>query len=373
MKRCIVYIPYELDPSAARARMVRPRKMIQAFKDIGYEVLAITGYAAERKKGISEVKQMIRSGIRFDFMYSEASTMPTLLTEPHHLPTHPFLDFGFFSYLKKQNIPIGLFYPDAYWKFDTYGKELPAWKRFSALKNYELDLREYEKYLDRFYVPSKKIAEILNSKRLYEVAEELPPGSDDLNVPPKSYEKRDFVKDPLTVFYVGGIGNHYQIGELVSAVAKTPSAKLILCCRKEEWEKEKNNFEASINERIEVIHKSGAELEPYYEQTDICSLLFKKDNYMEMAKPVKAYEYLAHELPVIATEGTGIGDYVKETGIGWTVEYTAEAISQQLLCCIDNPQLLQETEQRCKEAKQQNTWKSRAKQVARDMEQIDIA
>ena len=95
MKRCLFYLPYQLK-EANRARMVRPRKMIQAFRDIGYEVFPVTGYAAERKEKIAEVKRMIRAGERFDFMYAEASTMPMLLTQPHHFPTHPFLDFGFF-------------------------------------------------------------------------------------------------------------------------------------------------------------------------------------------------------------------------------------------------------------------------------------
>ena len=54
--------------------------------------------------------------------------MPTLLTEPHHFPTHPLLDFGFFRYVKKQGIPIGLFYSDIFWKFEDYGKDLSfAW------------------------------------------------------------------------------------------------------------------------------------------------------------------------------------------------------------------------------------------------------
>ena len=75
MKRCIFYLPYELDRSAARARMVRPRKMIRAFQDIGYDVFEITGYAAERKRKIAEAKRLIRSGVPFDFTYSEASTM----------------------------------------------------------------------------------------------------------------------------------------------------------------------------------------------------------------------------------------------------------------------------------------------------------
>lgn len=364
MKRCIFYLPYELDPTASRARMVRPRKMIQAFQDIGYEVFEITGFSAERRRKISELKQRIASGIQYDFMYSEASTMPTLLTDPQHFPTHPCLDFGFFRYVKSRGIKIGLFYPDVYWKFDNYGEDLPAWKRFFALKNYELDIHEYEKYLDRFYVPALKVCDYLRSERLSEVAEELPPGADDLVIEHKSYKDRDFTKEPLTVFYVGGIGNQYQIGELLAAIAMTPNTRLILCCREAEWEKEKTQLDAVLCDRVEVIHKSGKELEAYYARADICSLLFKKDTYREMAKPVKAYEYLAYEKPVMATKGTGIGDYVEKTGIGWTVEYSADMISRALQLLVDQPEKITQIQPQCLQTKSKNTWKSRAMQVS---------
>ena len=97
MKKCIFYLPYKLDEDAMGARMMRPRKMIQAFTDIGYEVAIITGTSLERRPLIRKIKNKIKEGERFDFMYTEAHTEPTLLTDPHHLPTHPFLDFGFFK------------------------------------------------------------------------------------------------------------------------------------------------------------------------------------------------------------------------------------------------------------------------------------
>lgn len=81
------------------------------------------------KKSINKIKSLIEAGEKFDFCYSESSTMPTLLTEKNHLPSHPFLDFSFFKYLKKNNIKIGLFYRDIHWMFDFYGKGLNPIKR----------------------------------------------------------------------------------------------------------------------------------------------------------------------------------------------------------------------------------------------------
>jgi hypothetical protein len=53
------------------------------------EVWVVAGDARQRRRQIQVVMNAIRAGTRFEFCYSESSTMPTTLTEPHHLPTHP--------------------------------------------------------------------------------------------------------------------------------------------------------------------------------------------------------------------------------------------------------------------------------------------
>ena len=106
-KRCIYHIPNYINPEGNSGSSLRPRKMLEAFKSIGYEVDYVMGYAEDRKKQIDNIKQNIKNGVKYEFMYSESSTMPTLLTEKNHLPTHPFLDFGFMKFCKKNGIKIG--------------------------------------------------------------------------------------------------------------------------------------------------------------------------------------------------------------------------------------------------------------------------
>ena len=118
MKKCIFHIPNSLEGNYGSH--VRPQKMMQAFKDIGYDVDVVMGYGKERKQSIKKIKKNIRAGMKYDFMYSESSTMPTLLTEKNHLPLYPLLDFSFFRFCKKNGIRIGLFYRDIYWKFQIY-------------------------------------------------------------------------------------------------------------------------------------------------------------------------------------------------------------------------------------------------------------
>ncbi len=367
MSKCIFYLPYKLDKSGKGARMLRPRKMIQAFEAIGYDVFVIEGWSAERRKKIAQVKKDILNGVKYDFVYSESSTEPTLLTDPSHLPTHPFLDFGFFKFARKHGIKIGLFYCDIYWKFSTYGEGLPAWKKKAALMNYRYDVKQYKKTLDVIYVPDMKMCNYLNEPSLKAIAKELPPGADDIVIEKRDPGKRDFSKNPLTIFYVGGIGSHYRINELMKAVHEADDTKLILCCRETEWEKEKAVYEPYLDNKIEVVHKSSHELEPYYRDADICSLLFMSDEYRGMAKPFKAYEYLAHEVPVISTKGTAIGEFVEKNAIGWNIDFDAAEIRNVLDAVRKDPSVLDTIRENCSRVKRENLWTCRAETVAADL------
>lgn len=362
-KNCIVYIPYKLEENGRGARMVRPLKMIQAFRDLGYSVTLVDGFSRERKKRISFVKKQIRTGISYDFAYIEGNTEPIFLTDPHHFPTHPFLDFGFFRFLNKHDIPIGLFYCDIYWKFKNYGEGMPLWKRKAALFFYALELKKYENCISKFYLPDCKMLEFIGNPRLERIAEELPPGCDKIEV---SHDDNDVLfsdEKPIKVFYVGGLGDHYQIVELVKAIKERSFTRLTLCCRADDWEKQRSAFEEYLCDRVEVIHCNSDQLDCFYKDTDICSLMFKESVYISFARPVKAYEYLAHEIPVIATEGISIGDFVKENKIGWSIPYDYRSISEVFDKIKDNPSILKEKIKRCHSVKKYNLWTCRANSV----------
>ena len=60
MKYCIFHIPYKLDGEAKSAPMLRPKKMIQAFKENGYHVDIVEGTAKERALQIKYIKKNIQ-------------------------------------------------------------------------------------------------------------------------------------------------------------------------------------------------------------------------------------------------------------------------------------------------------------------------
>ena len=116
-----------------------------------------------------------------------------------------------------------------------------------------------------------------------------------------------------------------------------------------------------------MIHKSGDELAPYYDEADLGSLLFQRGSYIDMAKPFKAYEYLGHELPVMSTYGTAIGAFVEKNDIGWNIACSAKAIQRVFREIFEDPALLPRKRQNCRAAKAENLWTCRAQQVAKDL------
>ena len=366
-KKCIFYLPYKLNKTVNRARMIRPRKMIEAFIDIGYDVFFIHGYSDERKKLINELKKRINNGERYEFFYTESSTEPTLLTNPNHYPTHPFMDFNFFKYIKMQGIKIGLFYCDAYWMFDKYGENLHQLKKKFAILNYKYDLHKYSQLLDVMYVPNTNLQKYIKNKKLAAIMDELPPGADDIEIGAKSYKERNFKTKPLKVFYVGGLGGYYQIKKLIQAVTEIDNCELTICCRREEFEQEMYGYEGWRKENIHIVHKDSTELEPYYKEADLGSLLFENSPYISLAKPVKSYEYWAHTLPVLSTKGTAIGEIVEQNNLGLNIDYEIDDIKMALNTIIKKSSILDEFRENCSIFKQVNLWKNRAQKVERDL------
>ena len=367
--KCIFHMPLPLDKKSKSASGIRPCKMLQAFKDIGYDVYAITGYAKERKAAIKTLKKKIQEGEKFDFLYSESSTMPTALTEKKHIPPHYLLDFSFFKFCAKQSIKIGLFYRDIYWKFDDiYKCLLPKWKYICAIKSYQYDLWQYKRLLTKFYVPSEKIYPYIEIPELKNKLDTLPPGCEERIVKNKKILQRDFNKEPLKIFYVGGLGSEYKILELFKAVSMISCCDLTICCREKEWNDNIEEYKKYINfPNIHIVHVSGDSLNPYYESTDICSLIFKPNEYRNLAVPFKAFEYLSWEKPTLVSKNTLIGDWTERNGTGWLVKYQSDDIYNTVMEIINHPQDLYDKVCKCKIAKQRNLWTIRAQKVALDL------
>lgn len=363
-KNCIFHVPNHINLEAKSGSHIRPKKMMDSFRDIGYNVDVVMGYGKERKKQIKEIKNKILQGKKYDFLYSESSTMPTLLTEKSHFPLYPTLDFGFLNFCKKRGIKIGLFYRDIYWKFPVYKEKVPFLKRVPAVLMYKYDLKKYEQIVDILYLPSNKMKSYIGiSKKSLE----LPPGCMESEQGAGVREKNKCEEGFISLFYVGGIGTIYNLNKLFSVVKKLDCVKLVVCCREEEWKANKKYYEQYMNDRIEIIHKSGNELKEYYSNADICMLFFESDEYRSFAMPIKLFEYLGNMCPIIGTVGTAAGEFIESNDIGWSILYDEYELEKLLKNLSNNRMILEEKRNGMRKVMIQNTWQERARTVVRDL------
>lgn len=357
MKKCIFHYPGPLQDNPTVGSEVRPVKMLQAFREIGYDVEVISGYSNERRILIEKIKRNIRAGARYEFVYSESTTMPTALSDRDHLPRNPFLDERFFMFCRKNGIPVGLFYRDAYWQFPYYRERVSRWVPFVTIPFYKHELKRYEKCLDTMFVPSNEFAAAIGYKGEYK---ELPSGGD-----PDVDEAEAKSTDQVKLFYVGGVVGINNIELVVDTIKDMKSVSLTLCCPEEQWNicgTTKAIVEESNN--IQVEHKKGEGVKELIKETDITLAFFERNPYRDLAMPVKLFEYICCGKPIIATSGTAAGRYIEDNNIGWTINYNSDSLRKHLLMMIEDRCDIIEKTENVIAIIPDNTWKARAQTVS---------
>ena len=361
-RRMIFHHPLPLFPDAASASGIRPVQMKRSFGELGYEVWEVTGYTRERAERAADVRYAMRCGTRFDFCYSESSTMPMTMTNPTHLPARPFLDLGFFRSLRKNGIPVGQFLRDIYWVFPDYRESLPFLKLQAALAAYEWDLRTLRRHVDRVFLPSLKVGEYINLGNVSVSA--LEPGHGHAEALPGP-------DTGVSLFYVGGIGSGYKLHELFASVRqswkKNLDVRLTVCLRPEEWDAVKHEYEQWACPAIEVVHGHGNVLQDYFERANVAAIVVDLDEYWKLGVPVKLYDYIGAGKPVMVTKGSLAGDMVERMEVGWTVDNSSEAVIELLERLANDPQEIQQVRDRVLARRDAYTWRARARQAAEEL------
>ncbi len=356
-KRMIFHIPFKNNRLSGSS--IRPTKLLNAFKELGYTVDFVLGYGAERKQSIKKIKENIKNGVKYEFLYSESSTMPTLLTEKNHFPKYPFLDFGFFKFCKKNGVKIGLFYRDIYWTFPSL-YSLNYLKKKIAIFYYKYDLKKYNEYVDILFLPSKQMSDYIPQNLKMKIVE-CPPGSDN-----KILEYKE--TDQINLLFVGGSGGNYDYSCLLKVLAKEKFRKNIfftIVTRKDEYEKFLNIMK--LNPSSNIINKYGDIRDLDIKNIDMGILYLKPQEYLTFAAPLKLFEYIAEGLPILASKDTFSGKFVEKNNIGWQVDYNEKKLEEFLDKIVENRNIIATKRQEVLKIRENHTWLKRAEEIAEKM------
>ena len=363
----IFHAPFPLQPDRVAASMLRPLAMRRAFADLGYRVMNVTGYAAQRRRAMTRVRAALAAGARIEFVYSENATIPNALTEPRHLPVHPLLDAAFFRHCRRSGVPVGVFYRDVYWRFPRFREGINPVLEAGLQAAYRSELMAFERVGLHLFLPSQAMARHVPHVDPVRMSA-LPPGAPDVAATRRDSDGWDDGGDEdgkeLELLFVGVLQDNYRLDACLRAVIATPGTRVTLCVRQETWETSRDHYAPLLPAgRAQVVHRSGAELEPLYRRADLGVLFTEPNPYWDFAVPYKLYEYLAHELPVIAVRGTQTGRLVEEMGIGWVLSYDAGALSDLLRHLREAPEEIEAVRRRMREVLPDQTWQARARTV----------
>lgn len=358
MPTMVFHAAYPFNPDSVSASSIRPIRMFQAFRELGFHIIEVNGYAKERKAKFVELKRFVEGGGKVDFLYSESSTIPPSITERKHLPPHFFLDDQIFRFCHRHGIPAGVFYRDIYWKFPDYVERVGRPLATAMRVLYKAELRSYMRSCSRVFLPSLPMARYLPELSGTPVSA-LPPGGEIKDQPAS--------QPGVSILYVGGLGVHYRLHNLVAAVAQVQGVHLTICAEKSRWEGVCEEYPQIPHERITIAHASGAALDELYQQATICSVAVEPLPYWTFASPVKLYEYIGRGKPLIATEGTLPAKVVSGAEIGWTTDNSVSGLVAMLTQLRDNPTEIQRATRACLAIRSQHSWQSRARQVASEL------
>ena len=363
----IFHAPFPLQPDRVAASMLRPLAMRRAFADLGYRVMNVTGYAAQRRRAMTRVRAALAAGARIEFVYSENATIPNALTEPRHLPVHPLLDVAFFRHCRRSGVPVGVFYRDVYWRFPRFREGINPVLEAGLQAAYRSELMAFERVGLHLFLPSQAMARHVPHVDPVRMSA-LPPGAPDVAATRRDSDGWDDGGDEdgkeLELLFVGVLQDNYRLDACLRAVSATPGTRVTLCVRQETWETSRDHYAPLLPAgRAQVVHRSGAELEPLYRRADLGVLFTEPNPYWDFAVPYKLYEYLAHELPVIAVHGTQTGRLVEEMGIGWVLSYDAGALGDLLRHLREAPEEIEAVRRRMREVLPDQTWQARARTV----------
>jgi len=359
MKKNIVYYhPRAIKKQPDRGSDLRVAKMLEAFRQLNYEVIVIAGDSRERHKKIKELKSQVRSGLKIEYVYGESTNAPIIFADKRLIPSNFLKDYAFFTWLRKQQIPFGIFYRDVYWRFDFFKRQI-AWPFNILFKPlYYLDWYMYDRYCTLLFLPSDTMNQHLPKPRARKRFRALPPGYSSSVTPHQEYDTAR--EDSLKLLYVGAIEpSVYDISLLLKTVKARDDLELVICCTKSEWDSHRKFYEPYMTANMELAHVNSEQLAKFYLESDLFMIITSHSSYRDFAMPVKLFEAIGYSVPIVSMNQVEVANYVQSSNIGWVLD-NCEELDELLTFLSANRSMLAEKHRNLLIHRKLCSWESRA-------------
>ncbi len=346
----LLYITYVDDTDRSSGSSVRPARMGAAFRSLGVQVVPVSGLQNRRRERTRTVRQTLA--------WLKTHRPDACYIEPPACPIYTAADRTLIRTLAAMKVPTAVFYRDAHWRYaDWWGVRGPKAAALKAM--HRRDLRLFETCCDRVYFPTATLRDLF-ADRAFRATGLLPPGCEQTAPPHAALHRR--------MIYVGGVSAAYGTDLLLAAFDRLQAAgtpvELTLCCRPGEWEAYRSGPNRPY---LTVIHAAGDDLQAAYARCDAGLLPLRRDRYMDLALPVKLFEYWGAGLPVIATDCPEVAAMVGGTAAGLVCPATAEGIAGAVQTFYGDPAIAPRLAQNAAGAASRNRWVDRAAQVIADL------
>ncbi|MCT1775054.1 glycosyltransferase [Brachybacterium sp. p3-SID957] len=350
----VFHAPYPLDPAPASASRHRPNMMLEAFIAADQQPHVIVGNPQQRRQGFSDLRRRVRAGQNIEFVYSENSTQPNLLSTSIRHGLAPLLEAAILQWARRRGIPFGQFYRDVYWRFPEKQAHVALYRRAVMQMMYRFDLLALLSAHAHFFIPSMPMRDIIPAPTGRCTA--LPPGAS------VTQSERPA---GLHLLYVGGVGPGHEIEESLEALREVPEVDLTMVVPARTWQQYRERYEPLLTPRVRVVHAGASELPELYDRASACLLIVEPNEYRKFAVPMKLYEYLGYGKPTLASAGTLAGDIVRQLGIGYVTGNDRREIADLLRMLHADPHELGDRAEHVEAVRYEETWEQRARTVRR--------
>lgn len=349
----IFHYPGPLFTETDTGEKKRPKKMLEAFQTQGYEVIPLIGTYPQREAQFQKIKKDIKS---FNCIYSENSNLPLATTGNTKFPNSNSIDHQLFKLARIHNIPIGVFVRDIFWLLKETVIEKGLLKRFIGRMYFLKELNLYYENCSTIFIPTETFKSYLppNPKHNFQI---LPPGAETI----------DFIKETpksnLKLVYVGSCKPPvYQVKNCFINLLKCKNIHLTIVTR----EKEHNDLKSILgeNENLTIISATNENLSALLQKQDIGLACIDSNEYWNLAMPLKIFDYIGHQLPILTYQNGETATLVKKNQLGWVISNANEL--EIFFSSITTAEITQKSIS-VKKYLLQNTWLDRAKTVLKQL------